>query len=94
MKSKVVSITGVPFVSHVNQTARPVHEFDLSRPLSDNNIERYGVCKLMGYKYDLRPYLRLFAVKQYDFYSECYAVNKTLLRKSLHGRIQRIVEII
>ena len=91
-------VIGVPFVSHVDQEARPTienaKEFAKKQVLSTSSDVLYsGIYKLMGYRYDLRPFLKLFLYKQYGSWSEGYAPNKTTLRKSVYGRIDRIVEI-
>jgi hypothetical protein len=58
-----------------------------------NSLQANGFFKLNGWAYDFRPFLKLYVVKQYDHWQEFFAPNKTLLRKSLFGRIQRVVEI-
>lgn len=57
------------------------------------NILSHGVYREMGWQYDFRPFLKRFIVKQYDDWSEYYCLNKTVLRKLLHGTIQEIREI-
>lgn len=57
------------------------------------NLMRYGVYKLMGWAYDFKPFLKSFLYKQNGEWTEIYAPNKTLLRKSIYGRIDKIVEI-
>lgn len=52
-----------------------------------------GYLKLGGWMYDFRNDLRKFIVKQNGEWTEYYCHNKTLLRKSLYGRIERIIEI-
>lgn len=47
----------------------------------------------MGYCYDFRKELKKYVVKQYGNWYEYFAPNKTLLRKALCGRIEKIVEI-
>ena len=90
---KIIQVTGFPFVSHVDQEKRPIMDFNLSEPLSDMNILSYGCFKGMGYKFNLRPFLKKFLVKQYGSWQEYYAYNKTNLRKSIYGKIDQIVEI-
>jgi hypothetical protein len=57
-----------------------------------DNLHKYGHYRLMGWSYDFTPFLTLFLVKQYDSWQEYYAPNKTALRNSIYGTIQRIVE--
>ncbi len=58
-----------------------------------DNITRYGVYKLMGWKYDMRPFLKKYVYKQYGDWREMYALNKTNLRFLVGGRIEKIIEI-
>lgn len=55
-----------------------------------------GCLPLLGYSFDFRPYLRRYVYYQYGRWSEYYAPNRTLLRKSLYGgsAIRNIVEVI
>lgn len=57
------------------------------------NLKKYGIIKLMGWAYDFRDELKHYVYKQYGNWYECYAPNKTLLRKSTRGRINKILEI-
>ena len=57
------------------------------------NLRSAGCYKIAGWCFDFTPYLKRFVVKQYGSWHEYYAPNKTLLRKSLYGTIQKIVEI-
>ncbi len=59
-----------------------------------DNLQRSGVYRLNGWSFDFKPYMKQFLVKQYDSWQEYYAPNKTILRNSIYGVIQRIVEII
>jgi hypothetical protein len=101
MKTKTIqSITGFPFVSHVNQDARPTITNEIINKIfgggyhsNFHDVSRSGTLKIMGYKYNLRPFLKLYLVKQYGSWSEYYAPNKTTLRKCLHGAIEKINEI-
>jgi len=56
-------------------------------------LKRTGCFKCLGWLYDFRPHLKKYLVKQYNNWSEEYAPNKTAIRKSTHGRIQRIVAL-
>lgn len=58
-----------------------------------DNLQRYGVYKIAGWSYDFKPHLKQYLVKQYGTWQEYFAPNKTLLRKSIYGNIQKIVEI-
>jgi hypothetical protein len=58
-----------------------------------DNLHKYGCYKISGWAFDFRDVLRKFVVKQYDNWQEYYAPNKTMLRQSLYGNIQKIVEI-
>jgi len=58
-----------------------------------HNLSRQGVFQLLGWEYNFRPFLKKYVVKQYNNWQEYYAPNKTLLRKILSGRIEKIVEI-
>jgi hypothetical protein len=59
-----------------------------------NNLQHNGCYKLSGWCFDFRPFLKKFIVKQYDSWQEYYAPNKTLLRNSIYGKINKIIEII
>lgn len=95
------SVAGYAFVNHVDQTAKPTisepKEF-LKRAYvrfytNNDNLIRFGCYKLMGYKYDFRPYLKKYLYKQYGEWSEAYAPNKTLLRQVIGGKIDKIIEL-
>lgn len=58
-----------------------------------NQILSEGNFKYMGWIYDLRPYLKKYWVKQHGSIQEYYAPNKTILRKAVYGRIDKIVEV-
>ena len=58
------------------------------------NMQKYGILKERGWAYDFKPYLKSYVVKQHGTWQEYYAPNKTALRKSIYGGIQKIVEII
>ena len=98
MQNKIFKVQGRPFVSHVDQDKRPEIEVDLVDIYTNvchfqlSNIKSYGKMKVMGYAFDLRPHLSKYIVKQYGRWDEYYAPNKTLLRKSIYGRIEKIVE--
>lgn len=52
-----------------------------------------GCIRSGGWCFNFTMDLRHFVFKQYNQWSEGYAPNKTLLRKAVHGRIDKIVEI-
>lgn len=58
-----------------------------------DNLQKSGVYRFMGWEFDFRPYMKNFIVKQYGNWQECWAPNKTSLRRSMYGRIEKIVEI-
>lgn len=58
-----------------------------------HELQSNGIYKLMGWAYDFRPYLKKYLVKQYGDWREYYAPNKTALRKTIYGQIDRIEEL-
>lgn len=68
-------------------------EFLEQKYIGLDNLHRSGHYKLMGWCYDFTPFMKQYVVKQYDSWQEYWSPNKTLLRKSLYGRIQKIIEI-
>lgn len=99
MKNTVI---GYPFVNHVDQAQRPqiknakeyiINCYSNKFHTCLNSLHTSGIVKIMGYKYDFKPYLKKFLYKQYGQWNEVYAPNKTLLRKSIYGRIDKIVEL-
>ena len=58
---------------------------------------RYNVSgalvRFMGWNIDFRKFMKTYVVKQYDRWVEYAALNKTMLRDNLRGRIQKIVEV-
>jgi hypothetical protein len=57
-----------------------------------DNVRSSAMYKLHGWAYIFRPYLKRYVVRQYDSWFDYYAPNKTLLRKSLYGKLDKIVE--
>lgn len=93
-------VTGWPFVGHVDQSARPTLEAKsflekaYQRFYTNNdNLIRHGYYKLMGYRYDFRPFLKKYLYKQYGQWTEAFAPNKTTLRQVIYGKIDKIIEI-
>ena len=98
-----VDITGYPFVSHVDQAARPVIKAERARELLEQ-IYRRGVyhsdqgnmmwgagIKSMGYRYNFRPYLNRYVYHQFGHWQEAFAPNKAMLRGILHGKVSHII---
>jgi hypothetical protein len=94
-----ITIKGKAFVNHVDNTIQPENSFNLKdiylskHHSSLNNLRQYGYIKIMGYLYNVQPYLKKYVVNQYGSWDQYYAPNKTLLRKSIYGRIDKIVEV-
>jgi predicted RNase H-related nuclease YkuK (DUF458 family) len=94
-----MKIKGTPFVSHVDQESTPEIEIDIKSIYESKShsflcdMHRWGFVKRMGYIYDLKPYLTKYVVKQYGHWQEYYAPNKTLLRKSIYGAVDKIFEV-
>lgn len=100
MKDKFV--IGYAFVSHVNKEKNPIIENPIeflkkvySTPFYTNSyiILSTGFYKNLGYKFDFRPFLKIYLYKQKGVWSEVYAPNKKLLRSITVGKIDKIVEI-
>jgi hypothetical protein len=60
--------------------------------MTGDQILRTGFAKLMGYRFDFRPFVKKFIYKQYGQWHEAFAPNKTALRKVIYGRIDQILE--
>lgn len=97
-----MEIIGYPFVNHVDQNLRPSinngkeylkNVFNNSSHSQIDNLQKYGFIKIMGYRYNFKPLLKTYLYKQHGSWFEVYAPNKTLLRKSIYGRIDKIVEL-
>jgi hypothetical protein len=58
-----------------------------------DNLQRDGLYKLQGWNYDFKPYLRQFLVLQYGQWRQYYAPNKTTLKASIYGNIDKIQEL-
>lgn len=57
-----------------------------------HDLLRRGVYRNMGFCYDFRENLKRYLVKQYGEWNEYFAPNKTLLRKVLGSRVQKIID--
>lgn len=100
----MTTIKAYPFVEHAdkkhvsqeieNEPVKFLKKALNTRFFTNNeNITRYGVFKLMGWKYDMRPFLKKYLYKQYDSWHEIYALNKSNVRLLVGGRIIEIIEI-
>jgi len=55
------------------------------------NLKRQGVYKAAGFEYNYKPFLKLYRVRRlYGHWEEMYAPNKTLLRKSIAGKLENL----
>jgi hypothetical protein len=70
-----------------------VKKFSRAYAFGLNDLLRSGVYKEMGYMFNFKSHLKKYLYKQYGHWSEVYAPNKTMLRKCVYGRIDKIVEI-
>ena len=66
----MLKVVGVPFVAHVDQSNTSA-EFDLDKELMQSEFRKEGYRRIMGYFYDLRPYL-----SQYVLETEFYGLQK------------------
>lgn len=48
---------------------------------------------LSGYRFDFSEILKTYIVKQYGSYQEYRAIDKTSLRATIYGRIDKIIEV-
>ena len=65
----------------------------LTEAINGNAYFRRGI-PLRGWRFDFTDVVHLYWVKQFGQISEYYAVDKTALRSILHGRIDKIIELI
>jgi len=99
MKNLIVEVKGRAFVSHVDNSITPAHTFDLNAIFNKgcnfflNEVSRNGSAKLMGYRYDLKPFLNKYLCKQYGQWNEYFAPNKTMIRRSVYGNVDKIIEV-
>lgn len=70
-----------------------IEKFSNAFNFGTDNLIHSGIYKLMGWAYDCRPFLKKYLYKQYGDWREVYSPNKTMLRKVIHGKIDKIVEI-
>jgi hypothetical protein len=97
---KMQNVIGLPFVNHVDQSARPILEANefLKKAYvrfytNNDNLIKYGRYKSLGYIFDFRPLLKKYLFKQYGNWTEAYAPNKSALRKAIYGKIDKIIEL-
>lgn len=76
-----------------------INKKKLTRTEKDNLISstqfnfRNGTYKQAGWLFDFNNYLKTYLVKQYGYWEEYKAFDKTSLKTILYGTIQKIVEI-
>ena len=58
-----------------------------------NNSRFSKAIPVMGWKFDFSDVLKTYVVKQYGQWCEYYAMDKTSLRKSIYGKVEKIVEV-
>lgn len=68
-------------------------QYKTKNMLWHNDLLRFGYEKCDGWLYDFKNELKHYVVKQYGRWDEYYAPNKTLLRKNIGGKVDRIIEI-
>ena len=57
------------------------------------NVSSTRRVRFMGWNVDFGKFLKTYVVKQHDRWAEYTALNKTMIRDNLPGRIQKIVEV-
>jgi len=57
-----------------------------------DNLKRSGVYKIHGWCFDFKPFLKRYYVEQHGMIHIEYAVNKTAIRTSTYGVIDKICE--
>jgi hypothetical protein len=97
----MTTITGYPFVKWVDQEARPVIENAEERLKQIYNDKFHpsvilmrgrGIEHIQGYSFDYRPLLKHYVYCRYGEWHGAYAPNRAALRKSICGRIGKILE--
>jgi hypothetical protein len=58
-----------------------------------DNLHNSGIYRIHGWAFIFRPYLKEYWYRSYNMIYRAYAPNKTLLRESVHGTIEKIVEV-
>lgn len=64
----------------------------IAEKLNTNSYSRTGI-PLMGWMFSFRDVVKPYWVKQYGQISERYAMDKTSIRATTYGRIDKIVEV-
>ena len=59
-----------------------------------DDLMRYGVYKILGWSFNFRPYLKRYVFLQYGTWDEAFSPNKTMLKKVVIGKIDKIIEIV
>lgn len=99
METKVIitkfstSATETPTMGLFNPKDFLIQKYENRFDFGASELIRTGVFKLAGWKYNFRPFLKRYLVKQYGNWIEYYAPNRTLLRKAIYGRIDELVEL-
>ena len=65
----------------------------LTKAINNNSYFRHGV-PVLGWCFDFTDTCHLYWVKQGEYISEYYAMDKTSLRNMLSGKVDSIVELI
>lgn len=100
---EVKAIEAIPFVDNadpkkINKRIIENPEQFLKETLSNRftfgavEIMDSGVYRLLGFRYDLRPWLKRFVYKQYGRWQDIYAIDRTNLRKLVSGKIDKILD--
>jgi hypothetical protein len=58
-----------------------------------DHLQKMGSYKLMGWCFNFTPFMNKYLVKQNGYWEEYFAPNNSMLRKSIYGKIQKIVKI-
>lgn len=64
----------------------------ITKEVNNNSYFRNAI-PLYGWRFDFSKVLRPFVVRQYGCWTEHYAVDKTAIRKTFFGRVEKILEI-
>ena len=64
----------------------------ITKGVNNNSFFKCAI-PLHGYRFDFADVLKTYIVKQYGYYHEYKAVDKTSLRAMIYGHIDKIVEI-
>ena len=65
----------------------------ITEKVNDNVFFKDSI-PLRGVRFDFSDFLKTYVVKQYGYWREYKAVNKTTLRKIICGTIEKIVEVV